>query len=385
MPSMPLLRSLLLAISVLIGISPQAAPAPSRGEAVFRTAWRTLPRYLLGCAASQEACSPDPEVLSLVKKLSEAHPFANPSPLRFVSGRERPGLFTPGDETHRMAVTGLSPNSEIFINTDVIDSVSFEEALGLLAHEVTHHQGVKDDASRWPDRVASALRAHALASTESWSWKLAGSPRPLLLKLHNPPRSSEQASGVATDKERLNFPAVWIELEDRVYDLSHVWVGLPFCPYGTTDLGWVRYESPQKDQSAESFGAESAQALVRMKASSVCLMSDGRKLSFSSAIGATINIEAARHAGSAWQLTNRTRIEFKREDSQAMLASVTKIQVSRPTVKNGETLSIDAEIRSRTPLENFCIIDIGSDDFKFPRSHPAAITLCSSSGLTHEK
>lgn len=337
-------------------------------------AWKLLPRYLAGCTENLQACTSDPALQNLIKQIAAKRTSSQPNLLRFASGRANPDLFTAGNETHRMAVTRLSPDSEIYLNTDVIDSVAVEEAVGLLAHEVTHHLGIKDDEKRLPDRVASALRAFMVASTETWSWKLEGSATPLRVSLHNPPRPSTKAAGVADDPERMNFPAVWVEADSKLWELSNVWVGMPFCPYGTEDLGWVRYEGARKNDQASESNARRFAARIEMKASSVCLMNDGRKLNFDSSMGAIVTIDAMKD-GNGWELSNRTRIEFLLDDVSSTLASLTKLKTSSTKIKNGDSLNIEAEIRSRLPLEDFCSVDIGSDEFRWKRPSGALLSF----------
>ena len=96
--------------------------------------------------------------------------------MQFVSEKDRPDLFkTTADEEHRVAVTELTKDAVIYINTDRMN-MPLSKWAGLLTHETVHHLGYTDDETRLPDRVGAAIESHFLRIFSNSSLEEFGHP-----------------------------------------------------------------------------------------------------------------------------------------------------------------------------------------------------------------
>ncbi len=133
-------------------------------EREIKWTWKYLKDIADSCLASTTHCK-DAEVRSVVVNLSAYLPAYESTEiekwgklLNFIP--EKDGVFTSdGGEAHRLAITGYTKFSPVQINSDRMN-VALKSWVGILAHEATHHLGIKDDENRIPDRVGAELAAH---------------------------------------------------------------------------------------------------------------------------------------------------------------------------------------------------------------------------------
>ena len=138
----------------------------SQKEREIRWLWKYLGEFVESCERSGAECASD-DLKSVVTRLRESlpsKPQATTSAwgqrLKFVSEAQSPGLFTSTDgENHRLAVTELRMNADIYINVDRVD-LPPARWVGILVHEAVHHLGLPDDVSRLPDRLGAAVATH---------------------------------------------------------------------------------------------------------------------------------------------------------------------------------------------------------------------------------
>lgn len=165
------MRTLLLCVIALHIAHAQADPGESidgatRKEAEIRWIWKYLGEFVRSCAeAAQECAKPEVEpVISELLKMLPLNPDSVTSTrgqrLKFISEAAHPELFkTAESEAHRLAVTGLTADADILINTDRME-IEAIKWVGYLTHEAVHHLGISEDERRLPDIVAAAVESH---------------------------------------------------------------------------------------------------------------------------------------------------------------------------------------------------------------------------------
>ena len=134
-------------------------PGANRIEREVYWAWKVLPDFLLACANSPE-CGMDVEQQDLLRKMV-ANKYGMET-LEIVSAKLHPELFKSAtNEAHRLATTGSDPSSSIYINSDLYSndgkSYGIPFWMGLLTHELVHHQGIIDDSRRLPDQIGGLV------------------------------------------------------------------------------------------------------------------------------------------------------------------------------------------------------------------------------------
>jgi hypothetical protein len=114
----------------------------------FQQAYQSLDTIIQNCLNIENCSLQDDErvlvtkILAIVKRNS-----SKTDRLIFTSEKAHPGFFTTGEaETNRVAKTELSPESPIFINTDMLydlgkPTLTFENIVALLIHEIGHQTG----------------------------------------------------------------------------------------------------------------------------------------------------------------------------------------------------------------------------------------------------
>jgi hypothetical protein len=147
--------------------TPAAAAALDGAKAALQATFaHVLGDALAECLASSD-CRPAADERSLLEKISRDYARSlKTSKLEFVRAADRPDLFqSPETPFHRLSVTGLSVGSTIFFNLDALQEIlrthsdfGIPEAGAILAHELGHHQNVRDGADRVLDRVGARVR-----------------------------------------------------------------------------------------------------------------------------------------------------------------------------------------------------------------------------------
>lgn len=127
-------------------------------------AWEKARMYIEACLVSDECGLTNNETKIAIQILANKPNYSAAS-LKFVTESAAQFSSVDGDD-HRLMLTGLTPNSTIYINSDRISGVAVETLIGLFAHELVHHLGIVDDVSRLPDlfgtRIASIARRYIL-------------------------------------------------------------------------------------------------------------------------------------------------------------------------------------------------------------------------------
>jgi hypothetical protein len=223
----------LLLFSVLVGRPARAGNEVVNGgglaEQNFAYALAALqPLYEICFLAS--SCLTTPDQRSILKGILESLPAerATPSLLRFETGTRR----FHRDGQVRIAVTGSTVGSPIYINRDMIYhskrgksvALSVGEAIGILTHELGHHQGVVDhnilDILGGNLRAFFELARHRI-SVDNFGESYSG--RRIYLSLLHP--------------SNLGWPGstrslIWFHVDDEVYDLNDALPKEIKCPAG---------------------------------------------------------------------------------------------------------------------------------------------------------
>lgn len=134
----------------------QRVPGNSLAEKKLRWIWQHRKDFIHACAMSD--CAKNEILKDILPQISKIVPSTTDDLLQFKSEKSNPGFFSSNlGETHRIAITGRTPGSAIYFNTDLITDLSLENMVALLFHEWTHHLGIADDAQRLPDQVGAAM------------------------------------------------------------------------------------------------------------------------------------------------------------------------------------------------------------------------------------
>ncbi|WP_413587093.1 hypothetical protein [Bdellovibrio sp. HCB274] len=133
-----------------------SVPGNSLAEKKIRWIWSHRNDFIKACAMSD--CIQQEPLKSLLPKLYQIAKSSDQIQLQFVSEKSNPGFFSSNlGESHRIAITGRSPDSPIYFNTDLIANLTFENIVAILFHEWTHHLGISDDSQRLPDQVGALM------------------------------------------------------------------------------------------------------------------------------------------------------------------------------------------------------------------------------------
>jgi len=151
---------------VAFALIPETSLAVAAKETRTRVefAWEKARMYIEACLVSDE-CGLSSDETKLAIQIIANKPHYSAASLKFVAESAAQFSSVDGDD-HRLMLTGLTPNSTIYINSDRISDVAIETLIGLFAHELVHHLGIVDDTSRLPDvfgtRIASIARRYIL-------------------------------------------------------------------------------------------------------------------------------------------------------------------------------------------------------------------------------
>lgn len=125
-------------------------------------AWEKSRIYIEACLVSDE-CGLTSDETKLAIQILANKPHYSAASLQFFAESEAQFSSVDG-APHRLMLTGLTPKSTIYINSDRISDIPVETLIGLFAHELVHHLGIVDDVSRLPDlfgtRIASIARRY---------------------------------------------------------------------------------------------------------------------------------------------------------------------------------------------------------------------------------
>lgn len=123
--------------------------------------WQHRTQIFQSCLTEVKICGKADELSPEMLKISDILKKNISTRLLFVSEAKRPDLFkSDAGETHRVAVTGNTAGSDVFLNVDRIKTLSFEQIVGILFHELSHHTGLADDTLRKPDQIGARVAKH---------------------------------------------------------------------------------------------------------------------------------------------------------------------------------------------------------------------------------
>lgn len=166
----------------------------------FQYAYSTLSSMINNCFAL-ENCSLTPSEEAMLIKIQNViyYNSANADRLKFVSEKDQPGFFTTGpNEEHRIAKTGLTPDSPIYVNVDLLydengkPTLEYPRIISILTHELGHQTGEENHAML--DILASKIQK-AVSQKMASHWMDFGNPvqsiEILVLNYSQPIHSSE--------------------------------------------------------------------------------------------------------------------------------------------------------------------------------------------------
>ncbi|MGE0631985.1 MAG: hypothetical protein AB7O96_06230 [Pseudobdellovibrionaceae bacterium] len=123
--------------------------------------WSHRQQFIQSCLMDKKVCGKSDGLVKVLQKISGDLKSSRADQIHFVSERERPDFFTSDKgEVHRIAVTENRPGSPIYFNTDLIAGLSIEKLSAVIFHELAHHAGLNDDATRLPDHIGARVAQH---------------------------------------------------------------------------------------------------------------------------------------------------------------------------------------------------------------------------------
>lgn len=188
-------------------------------EQNFNYAYTALPRTIESTIFTRKDLfnQDELELLAEIKAIALKN-ASNEDRLTFVSGKDFPDLFKTGPaEHHRIAVTGDSETSEIFINTDLLYSSEGASLLDLgtqsaiLVHEIGHQAGELNHQKL--DILGSKIRAHFNQSSKHHEIQFKGKEYDFILVNHQGEiRTAELMFQDSEQLQSLN-PDIFVKLE----------------------------------------------------------------------------------------------------------------------------------------------------------------------------
>jgi hypothetical protein len=200
-------------------------------------AWDLVGPALYSCLAGPEECGLTAKEKKIVGEIYSLHQAnRNSQAIEFKSGAADPGFFDVGSGPHRIAVTGNSPGSAIYFNTDVIEpqgrNLALASMISILVHELGHHTGLTDTEEfvldQLGNKVARIFERHAEGTTGE---EFSNSATQVLV--FNPLSSPESVKDW-TDENTGSWPSVYATDGYRIFSLALSLEMLLDCAYGTT-------------------------------------------------------------------------------------------------------------------------------------------------------
>lgn len=177
-------------------------------------AYEKLDKYIQLCLKA-EACKLNESQKTLLNRILLNLPQEKQSAqLLFSSERKAPGTFII-DRLVRVAKTGLSVGSPIYINSDLLyskneaggyDPISLPEAVAILVHELGHHAGnhTHEDLDLLGVRVSMLLQQKFILT-------------PLI------PWNSEVSASVLNSGAPSSYPEILLNVGDDIFDISKLY------------------------------------------------------------------------------------------------------------------------------------------------------------------
>ena len=150
----------------------------------FRYGYFLLKEVIPSCTENQMCQLSDFEI-NLLNKIVDiiTSNLLKEDNLIFVSEKKEPGFFTTGEgnEPHRIAKTGLSPDQPIFINLDLLyndrneANLDLPAIVGILVHELGHQTGIKNHAAL--DFLAAKIRFFLTSKINNYKFYVNNDPK----------------------------------------------------------------------------------------------------------------------------------------------------------------------------------------------------------------
>jgi hypothetical protein len=141
---------------------------------------KSLGKYIGACLFPTNACPiPSKKIATAMHKIFDVAKRITKLPIPLWE-HEAGGIFEHGKGSHRLAVTGHSPGSKIYINKDLAinkstgEVIAEEDLVSILIHEIGHHAGYTDNEERILDQISSMVKKRFLQLNERISLKSIG-------------------------------------------------------------------------------------------------------------------------------------------------------------------------------------------------------------------
>lgn len=152
---MNMLRRLVFVLVVFMGAQNlYAAGKPAEDRVKF--AWAKSRLFIGACLYSDE-CSFSKDESALAGKIFANERAYSDATLQFADDSSVGGFSSVDGDSHRLMVTGLTPSSKILVNMKAVADLTVNDLIGIFAHELVHHTGIKDDALRIPDSFGTRI------------------------------------------------------------------------------------------------------------------------------------------------------------------------------------------------------------------------------------
>jgi hypothetical protein len=141
-------------------------------DALIRKTTASLGKYIGACLYPGNICSiPNQQIATAMNDMFDIAKRLTQFPVALWE-QEANGIFDHGVGAHRLAVTGYTRGSKIYINKDLAinkltgEIIAEEDMVSILIHELAHHAGFTDKDERVPDKIASMVKKRFLQLNE---------------------------------------------------------------------------------------------------------------------------------------------------------------------------------------------------------------------------
>ncbi|MCO5142038.1 MAG: hypothetical protein M9962_02990 [Oligoflexia bacterium] len=333
-------------------------------------AWDLLGPVIYSCLKQESLCYITNEEKNLLTKIATEHKNNNSNALiQFKSGKENPGFFDLNSGTHRLAVTGSTPGSTIYINTDIIDpmtnSLSLSTMISILTHELGHHFGIKDDAERTLDILGNKIAKRFEQNSEILIGEEKSSSK-IETILFNPFLNPKLIKNWS-DKSIYNTPYIYVTDGERIYTLTNSVPLLLDCAYGTSVrhiwLDTLIWKSKNSIASEETHYCLTSSQKLEVKASFLMTLSlelgSDRFYRFTNE--PSIQVLASKNIGFESDKSHKDVLSYPREPS---IRPVKELTTLPSQITDGGRWNIEVETTGSPKDYMFCAAMISSEQFE---------------------
>jgi len=116
-------------------------PSLDAKKAEIQWLWKHLPFFVMKCVQDADVCQSDKKMLSEIGN----YLLSSSSQIVFSDEKVLNLNFDLEQKNHRVALTQLTKNADIYINVNRMKNLSMSSWASLLVHESAHHLGYEDD------------------------------------------------------------------------------------------------------------------------------------------------------------------------------------------------------------------------------------------------